>query len=50
MGNIKKDKYFLLIGLKQIKFIVLNEDNKILLDKEVSINDSSIQENLKTNK
>ncbi len=48
MGNIKKDKYFLLIGLKQIKFIVLNEDNKILLDKEVSINDSSIQENLKT--
>ena len=48
MNNIKKDKFFLLIGFKNIKLIVLNESNKILLNKEILINDSSLEENFKT--
>ena len=48
MDNIKKNKFFLLIGLSQIKFTVLNENNKIILAKEIFIDDSSVQENFET--
>ena len=48
MNNMKRDKFFLLIGFKNIKLIVLNENNEILLNKEILINDTSLQENFKT--
>ena len=38
MDNIKKNKYFLLIKLNQIKFITLNNKNEIILNKEILIN------------
>ncbi len=45
MDDIKKNKFFLLIGLKQIRFTALNENNKILLDKQFLTNDTTLQEN-----
>ena len=48
MNKKEKNKFFLLIGLNKIKFIALNLDNKILLDKEILINDLSFKENLNT--
>ena len=38
MDDIKKNKYFLLIKLNQIKFITLNNKNQIILNKEILIN------------
>jgi len=48
MDNIKQNKFFLLIGLKKIKFAVLNENNQIFLDKKFLANDSTLEENFKT--
>lgn len=48
MDDIKKNKFFLLIGLKLIKFTVLNENNQIFLNKEFYANDSNPEENLVT--
>jgi len=47
MDNVKKNKFFLLIGLKQIQFSVLDENNKILLIKKFLANSSSVEESLK---
>ena len=48
MDNIKKNKFFILIGLKQIKFTVLNENNQIFLNKEFLANDSNLEKNFVT--
>ena len=45
MNNLKNDKYFLLIGLNQINFTVLNENKKIILEKKVLTNDLSLNQN-----
>ena len=41
----KKNKFFLLIGLKQIRFSAFNEINEILIDKKFLTNDYTLQEN-----
>ena len=48
MNDLKKNKFFLLIGLTQIKFIALNENKKILLEKKLLINDLTLNQNFKT--
>ena len=48
MNSNKGNKFFLLVGFKKIKFAALNVNNKILLDKELLINDLSLSENFKT--
>ena len=48
MDNMKKSKFFLLIGLKQIKFTALNENKNILVEKNVLVNDLSLYENFKS--
>jgi|TARA_Y100000389_G_scaffold8390_1_gene7953 hypothetical protein len=48
MNDEQKKKFFLIIGLKKIKFTALNENNKILLEKQVFINDFSLNENFET--
>tara|TARA_Y100000389_G_scaffold193171_1_gene221674 strand:+ start:1233 stop:1934 length:702 start_codon:yes stop_codon:yes gene_type:complete len=48
MDNHRKYKFFLLIGLDEIKFTALNESNKILLEKQLTVNDFSLDENFKT--
>ena len=45
MDDFKANKFFLLIGLKQITFAVLSDSNKILLTKEFLLNSSSLEEN-----
>ena len=42
MDNHRKYKFFLLIGLDEIKFTALNESNKILLEKQLTVNDFSL--------
>ena len=48
MDESKKNKFFLLVSFHKIKFTALNENNEILLDKEIISNDSSYKENLIT--
>ena len=48
MDNTKIDKYFLLIGFDKIKFVALNQKNEISINKEFLINDSSLDDNLKS--
>ena len=48
MDDLKKNKFFLLIGLTQIKFNALNENKKILLEKKILINDLTLNQNFKT--
>ena len=48
MNNIKNNKFFLLIGLKQITFAALNESNHILLDENLLTNDLTLQENFRS--
>ena len=48
MDDIKKNRFFLIIGLKKIKFTALKENNKILLEKQVFMNDLSLNENFET--
>ena len=47
MNDLKKNKFFLLIGLKQITFAALNEFNKIILIKELLADSLSLEENFK---
>ena len=47
MDDTKKNKFFLLIELNQITFAVLNEFNKIVLDRKSLTKDISLEENLK---
>ena len=44
----QKIKFFLLIGLKKIKLSALNENNKILLEKQIFVDDFSLDKNFKT--
>ena len=48
MDNTKIDKFFLLIGFDKIKFVALNKKNEISINKEFLINDSSLDDNLKS--
>lgn len=48
MDSTKKNKYFLLIGLKKIKFVALNQKKEILINKETLIDDSSLDESFKS--
>lgn len=48
MDNLKRNKFFLLIGFKIIKFTALNENKKILLEKKVLIKDLTLNENFET--
>ena len=48
MDDSKKNKFFLLVGFHEIRFTALNENNEILLDKELISNDTSYEQNLKT--
>ena len=48
MDDFKKNKFFLLIGLTQIKFTALNANKNILLEKKILINDLTLSHNLKT--
>ena len=47
MDDTKKNKFFLLIELNQITFAVLNEFNKVVLDKKSLTKSISLEENLK---
>jgi len=48
MGDLKKNKFFLLIGLNQINFTALNENKKILLEKKILVNDLTLDQNFET--
>ena len=48
MDNIEKNKYFLLIGFNKIKFTALNQKNEVLFNKEIIIDDSSLDENFES--
>ena len=48
MDSSKKKKFFLLISLDQINFVVLSEDRKILLEKKSLVNDFTVNQNFKT--
>ena len=47
MDDVHKNKFFLLIELDQITFVVLNELNKIILTKKSVTKSLSLEENLK---
>ena len=44
MDNIEKNKYFLLLGSKKIKFVALKHNNEILFTKEILIDNSVLDE------
>jgi hypothetical protein len=45
MDNVEKNKYFLLLRPKKIKFVALKHKNEILFTKEILINSSTLDEN-----
>ena len=45
MDELKKNKYFLFIGLDKIKFVALNETNKIFYNRIITVDNSKSDEN-----
>ena len=46
MDDLNKNKFFILLGMSQIKLVIFKEDNQILFEKDIKTHDKNYEESL----